>query len=1132
MSTLIDKKYTAVDMTKVMRPFATAITLLLALLVAAPASAQDPPGGLWRLRSSDPPTPPTCADWQERDFFERASVELVRECLQAGADPHAPFGHAPAIISAARTTTHPGVITLLTDAGADPNTRVGREAGGLHVAPGYTPLHAAATHNPVPGIVNALIAAGADINVRDDEGSTPLHVAWMNVRAIVEELLQSGADPLARDERGRIADPTSCTNWNTAAFSRLALLGEFELCLRLGEDLNVRDTDGNTPLHVAARVENPSAVTFLLEAGADINAQNNLGATPLHLARDNQGAEVLTALLEAGADINAGAGSHGTPLLLALASARGWYPRWEISEAPVIALLEAGADVNAPDSAGKTPLLASIDFRRREGSLTDLPVRLLALGADPNLPDGQGRTPLHEAAAVEGPAVIRALLEAGADPHASTDDGTSPLHAAAISGRPEAVNLLISAGAEPNGPADAPRTPLHHAIRNPRLAWSADTGDTLWSPRAFALLDAGADPNVRTEEGDTPLHLLASGRRFDTALVSALVRGGADVDARNHRGETPLHMARACDRFAAVRQLLELGADPEARDSAGRVADPVCYWGPGGFISAQAWNFLARSPAESVRGCLESGIPVDARDEEGATFLARMISARSCCADFENVLSAFVAAGADVNARDDAGRTPLHRASASNLTGVISALLDAGADPNARDSKGSTPLHAVVGSWWRASDNSVRLLAAAGADLNARNNEGETPLDIARNRDATATVQTLIELGADPATAGGAGTTPDPVACEHWGTEGFFALASADIVAGCIAGGVDVRAVVGRFPAAEPLHHAAGSTRDPAVMSVLLEAGADLHARDDSDGFTALHHAARSGTAGVVRALLQAGADANIWTTGFDIDWGWGWTSLHLAARSNPDPEVVRALIEAGADLDARSGERYREGNVPLHYAGGNPNPAITAALLDAGADVNALSRTGRTPLHEAVAYASDPAAIELLVEAGADANARDSNGYTPLHSAAWYNPRPEIAAALIAVGADVNARDPEGYVPAGRAANDRTPLFMSVYRGGTFIGGQPMPNRNNVQVVEVLVRAGADLEQTDGSGHTALHAAARWSPVAFPLLLRLGADPNVRDADGKTPLDYAFANRLLQGVPEVRRMREAMWRR
>ena len=1068
----------------------TAIILLANLFVAASGSAQGPLR--WSFAPPDRSAPPTCDNWQEWDFFERASVQLVRECLQTGADPRAPVGQAPAIISAAQTATDPDVIDLLMSAGADPNVRM---SGGLRLdtRPGQTPLHVAAAQNPTPGIIDALVAAGADINARDDEGNTPLHVARANDRAVVEALLRLGADPLARDQRGRVADPTSCMNWNTAAFSRLALPGEFELCLGLGEDLNERDGDGNTPLHLAAIAENAPAVRVLLEAGAEVNALNNMEATPLHTAVDNEGAEVVAALMEGGAEIDAGAGGQGTPLLHALADSRGWYPRWEVSAALVDALLDAGADVNARDSAGTTPLRASIDFRRREGFLTDLPVRLLALGADPNFRDGRGRTPLHAAAASEDPAIVRALLEAGADPHALTDDGTSPLHAAAISGRRDVVNLLISAGADPNGLTDDSRTPLHHAIRNPELAWSATRGDSLWSRRAFALLDAGADPSARTLEGDTPLHLLASGRRSDTALVSALVRAGADLDARNHKGETPMHMARARDLYAAVRKLLELGADPDARDNAGRIADPDCYWGPGGIIDSDAWRFLTRLPAESVQGCLESGIPVDGRDEEGATFLARMVSERGCCVDFENVLSVFVAAGADVDARDSAGRTPLHRA----VAGAIAALRDAGADPNARDSRGSTPLHVVAGSWrWPGeSVRLVRLLVEAGADVDARNNAGETPLQIAWSRHDTATVQALIELGADPVAADGGDITFDPATCERWGSRSFFEHANADTVADCIA------------------------------------SGADVHARGGTLHYTALHHSAENGTAGVVRALLEAGADPNHWATGFGVDWGWGWTPLHLAARSNPDPDAVKALIEAGADLDAPSGESYREANSPLHYAGMNPNPAVIAVLLDAGADVYALSRTRRTPLHEAAAYASDPETIELLVAAGADVNAPDSFGYTPLHSAAWYNPRPEIATALIAAGADVNAHDPDGYVPQGREANDRTPLFMSVYRGGMLIGGQPMPARHNVAVAEVLVLAGADLEQRDGSGRTALHAAARYTPAAFPLLLRLGADPAARDGNGRTPLDYALESRALEGLPEVRRMREELRR-
>lgn len=958
---------------------------------------------------------------------------------------------------------------------------------------------------------------------------------------LVRACLEAGAVPDAPGDRGRTP-----LHWTTISVDSAAV----RALLEAGADVDARDNVGRTPLHVAARIRNPDVllpevVALLVEGGADVNAADNRGGTPLGEAVRSQNPAVVAILLEAGADTRA-ASPLGYTALHAAAGTR--------SVVIVNMLLNAGADINAGAGGFGTPLLHAVEYPRRAGD--DVVNALLEKGADPDARDKQGMTPLYAAARSDRPAAVRALLEAGADPDALTDHA-SLLHAAAMYAGPEVIALLAAAGVDPNGRDDNSRAPLHHAVFSGTGIRPVELREERWRLRTSALLEAGANLNVRTATGDTPLHL--SIHFPDSAgRMSWLVRAGADLNARNEMGQTPLHAARALHNLPAMRKLLELGADPELRDAAGRTAAAVCYWTDAG---RDAWDFLANSPPESVQGCLESGVPADARGPDGVTPLAGMVSAPGCCADIANVLPLFVAAGADVNARDTLGRTPLLASAASGTipasvrAAVASALLEAGADPNTRDSEGSTPLHAAV-DWRRSSDTLLHLLAAVGADLDARNNRGQTPLHVAVSIDDPTLVRTLLRLGADPAARDGAVNPFDPVACERWGTRTFFAFATADIVADCIEAGKDVWAVVNARPCAgdtwesrvpcifdpTPLIHLVAWTSDPAVVSVLLRAGADVDMRAGADvdmhagrgtrGFTALHRAAANGTPAVVRALLEAGADPDA-VASLDIvcvtaPCGWSWTPLYLAA-GNPDPGVMEALLEAGADLDAA----MEGGTTPLHNAAENPNPAVIAALLEAGVDVTSPRGVDRswgvvatpwgveTPLHMAAKSNSNPAVLNLLVEAGADVNAHDDRGYTPLHAAAGNNPNPEIVAALIAAGADVNARDPDGHVPSGRKANDRTPLFMAAapLRGASW----------NAPVVEALVRAGAELEQADGSGRTPLHAAALWHPAVFPLLVRLGADPSARDADGRTPLDYALENRSLEGLPEVRRMREGM---
>ena len=149
-----------------------------------------------------------------------------------------------------------------------------------------------------------------------------------------------------------------------------------------------------------------------------------------------------------------------------------------------------------------------------------------------------------------------------------------------------------------------------------------------------------------------------------------------------------------------------------------------------------------------------------------------------------------------------------------------------------------------------------------------------------------------------------------------------------------------------------------------------------VNARDE-DGFTPLHRAAAfSTTPAIISALLDAGAEVNARTEG-------GQTPLHLAAMWSKTPAIITALLDAGAEVDARN----KYGWTPLHYAAENSKtPAIVTALLDAGAEVNARDEVlGSTPLHHAAMSSTTPAIVTALLKAGADARAVDKDGRKPL---------------------------------------------------------------------------------------------------------------------------------------------------
>ena len=401
------------------------------------------------------------------------------------------------------------------------------------------------------------------------------------------------------------------------------------------------------------------------------------------------------------------------------------------------------------------------------------------------------------------------------------------------------IAALVAAGAEVDAHDQGGQTPLHRAIQ-----WKRPANVT-------ALIEAGADVHALVHDGNTPTHLAAvwprrlSSRRddppdpADTLMVVALVAAGADVNARNDLGETPLHVATRNRHQPVVDQLLALGADPVAVDDLDRAPRPaVCNWTRRQFQFA-SW--------ESVLGCLQAGADVHARGEHGETPLHRLMSdAPQEDYPIARVIAAFVEAGADVNAQDRGGTTPLHNAVEkffNRTTLAARALLDAGADANARDSRGQTPLHRVAGAEFPRNDTLVSLLVETGADIHATDDGGRTALHHALRTDNPAIAARLIEHGADVAVRDDSGHVADPLDCARFNTATFFHLAPTEVVAGCIEGGADVNARLdftlggaNQISGSTPLHLASVWARDPAIVSLLVQAGAEVNALNNSGG--------------------------------------------------------------------------------------------------------------------------------------------------------------------------------------------------------------------------------------------------------------------------------------------------------
>ncbi|CAI7582045.1 unnamed protein product [Penicillium glandicola] len=426
------------------------------------------------------------------------------------------------------------------------------------------------------------------------------------------------------------------------------------------------------------------------------------------------------------------------------------------------------------------------------------------------------------------------LIEQGADlDDCDNELGITPLHCAVYRGHEEMVELLLNSKANINVTSKDGRTVLHMA------------GEQGHRKLIRFLLHRRVNSRKADQRGETALQL-AIGTTNDEATVPLLIKSRFDMDVQNTvTGNTAVHRAVELRRPRILAFLLEKGANMNVLNRDGMTALQLA---------------CKTDNCEAVSLFLDRGVQLEIRSSYGSTAL-HISALQGNWIAFDLLMIG----GADINAWDGEGDSLLHRQAREHSTTSIAAhLLAQGANIEACNSQGYTPLQCAA-----VSGNKTKFifLVDQGARLDVQTAKGETLLHITPplNQDCLDIVETLLEcrFSANATTRSGLTPLHHLVINAFDGPDPSFEQ-TADFLSLLLSHGANINAPTDSYEAVTALHLAvAAKVPRESLVSLLIENGASVDTRT-SDGRTPLHLAAERGRHDIFQILLDAGADLSI----------------------------------------------------------------------------------------------------------------------------------------------------------------------------------------------------------------------------------------------------------------------------